>query len=459
VEKIDKKIVSSLLKKPACCFFLLSVFFNCNHANAIAVISDGEAETFLHKTIIPIFKAANTSFNPNRIYIINDKSLNAFVTDGNNMFIHTGTITAADSQNEISGILAHETGHIEGGHLLRHKIMTQEVQNITLASMILGGIAGIAAGRADMSIAAILGSQGSAINNMLTYQVSEERSADESAIKLLTAINQSPAGMLNFMKKIQQRNKMEGIEEFSYYRTHPVTDERIAFLAKATEESTAPANGPNEDEFLRVKAKIFAFIEEPSATFIKYPPNDKSLPARYAHAIAYFKQMEISKTLSIINGLIQEEPENPYFYELKGQMLLETGKVEEAVNIYKKTLSLHPDSSLFKMNLARAMLENDPNESELKYIVNILNQVVIYNPDSFAWLYLARTYGLLDDPANYNYASAEYSLRMRNTGLAKRQAEIALKSNPNSTLRLKIEDLLIRIKEIEKDAPPARRQK
>ena len=441
-KRINKYIMSILAA--AICFAAMPVW-------ALSLISDEETEVFLHQTLKPIFQASGTTFNPRNIYIVNDKSLNAFVADGNNMFVTVGTLMNADSQNEISGVLAHETGHIEGGHLLRHKIQAREVQRVSLASMLLGGAAGIAAGRPDISIAAILGSQGSAMSNMLSYQVSEERSADEAAIKLLRRINQSPAGMLSFMKKIQKNNTLQGIEETSYYRTHPVTSERIAFLEKATKDSNAPSTGAQESTFSRIKAKLYAYIEEPKNTFIKYPEGDNSLPARYARTIAYFKQMKMQPATELIDNLIQEEPQNPYFYELKGQMAMETGNVREAVNIYRKALSLRPNSSLFKLNLAQAMLENSPNPAEQQQIVDMLNQVLIYNPDSYAWILLSRAYGLQQNAAGYNYAAAEYSLRIHDIRLAKQQAEQALKSNPSQTLRLKLDDLMMRIKDEEKE--------
>ena len=206
---------------------LLSVFLSCRQAIALSLISDEETEIFLHQTLRPVFKAAGVAFYPGQIYVVNDKTLNAFVTDGNRMFVNIGTIIAADSQNELTGVLAHETGHIQGGHILRHKIKAREVQSVSLASMLVGGLAGIAAGRADLSIAAILGSQSSALNSMLSYQISEERSADEAAVNLLEKIGQSPAGMLRFLQKIKQRNKTQGIAEREYFRTHPLTDERI----------------------------------------------------------------------------------------------------------------------------------------------------------------------------------------------------------------------------------------
>lgn len=440
-QRIIKRLLLCLL--PAYCLAAAQ-------AQAMSLISDEETEIFLHRTLQPVFKAAGTDFNPRRIYIVNDKSLNAFVTDGNNMFVTVGTLMAADSQNEISGVLAHETGHIEGGHLLRHKIQSREVQRMTLASMLLGSAAGIAAGRADVSIAAILGSQSSAMNSMLTYQVSEERSADEAAVKLLKKINQSPDGMLRFMKKIQKRNTLQGIEETSYFRTHPVTSERIAFMEKAAKESQAPKTGAQEKDFERIRAKLYAYIEDPKATLQKYPETNGTIPARYARAIAYFKKMDMPKALGLINGLIADEPQNPYFYELKGQMLLETGQIAQAADIYRQALKLRPDSSLFKLNLAQAMLENSPSAAEQKQIVDLLNQVLVYNPDSYAWILLSRAYGMQQNAAGYNYAAAEYSLLTRDIRLAKQQAEQALKSSPAPALRLKLEDLLLRIKDMEK---------
>ncbi len=430
---------------------LICTIFTSTSAQAISLISDEETEVFLHQTVAPIFKASQTSFNPRKIYIVNDKSLNAFVTDGNNMFVTVGTLIAADTQNEISGILAHETGHIQGGHILRHKLKAQEIQRVALASMLLGGAAGLAAGRADISIAAILGSQGTALNSLLTYQVSEERSADEAAVKLLKKINQSPAGMLNFMKKIQKQNTIQGIEETSYFRTHPITSERIAFLEKATNDSLAPRYGQQEKAFSRIKAKIYAYIEEPKQTFIKYPSTDNSIEARYARSIAYFKDMKMDSALSLVDSLIKDEPDNPYFYELRGQMLLETGKIKPAIENYKQALKIEPRSSLFKLNLAQAMLENSPSPPEQRQIIDMLNQVLIYNPQSYAWLLLARAYGLQQNAAGYNYAAAEFSLLDQDIELAKKQAQQALKSNPTSALRIKLEDLMLRIKDQEKE--------
>ena len=453
VEKAHKRlnILQNYFKKLACGVLLLSVFCS-SQAHALALISDEETEIFLHQTLRPVFAAAGVTFYPGQIYVVNDNELNAFVSDGNRMFVNIGTIIAADTQNELTGVLAHETGHIQGGHILRHKIRAKEVQTFSLASMLVGGIAGLASGRADLSIAAILGSQSSAINSMLTYQMSEERSADEAAVNLLQKINQSPKGLANFLDKIKQRNKMQGIAEQSYYRTHPMTDERLAFVKKAAQLSKAPAKGKQEKEFLRVKAKLFAFTNEPKQTFIKYPLSDKSVPARYAHTIAWFKQLKMEQALSSINDLIKEEPNNPYFYELKGQMMLETGKIAEAQEAYESALKLNPNSSLFKLNLVQAMIENSPTEEQVGQIITMLNQVLIFNNQNpYAWLMLARAYGMKNDNDNSSYAAAEFSFLTGDIATAQKHAQKVLDTTKAADLRLKADDLLLRIKQIKKE--------
>lgn len=191
MEKINRitgffrKTVTGLI----CSVLLQSAFLSDAAAASISLISDEETEQFLARQLRPVFKAAGIPFNRNNIYIVNDDSLNAFVGDGNNMFVHTGTLMKANDENEIAGVLAHETGHIMGGHILRQKIKLQNMQQISLASMLAAGAAAAATGRADAAIAIMMGTQSSMLNAMLAYQVEEERSADESAVKLLQKQN------------------------------------------------------------------------------------------------------------------------------------------------------------------------------------------------------------------------------------------------------------------------------
>ena len=456
MEKTDKRLTSfrHWLKRLNSGIFLLLAFlaFECRNAQAIIIISDEETEQFLADTARPFFKSAGIPFNRNKLYIVQDNSLNAFVGDGNNLFVHTGTITAADSRNELEGVIAHEIGHIEGGHILRGKIQAQSLQKIGLASAVLAGAAAVLGGRGDVAMAMAVGSQGATLNQILNYRTSEERSADEAAVKLLKANHKSPVGMLDFMKKIEQRNIMSGREEMPYFRTHPMTKERISFLEQAVKESGISATSAKDEKFDRVKAKLIGFLEPPAQTLRRYPVSDTSTPALYARTIAYFKQMKLQQALRSADELIAREPDNPYFHELKGQIYIENGKVRQAEAEYEKALSLMPNSALFKVNWAQAALETSLDKSKLQKIVNQLNQAAVQRPGSLIYMLLSRAYEGLGQREYAEYAAAEFSLGIGEFKAARRQAENALRQAAgNKKLRLKLNDLLARIDDYEKN--------
>lgn len=459
MEKTDKKLALktalSSIKWLMCRLCLSLAILTCifSEAQAINLISDEESEIFLQKITQPLFKAAGIPYNRSKIFIVNDDSLNAFVSDGNSLFVHTGTITSATSAEELSGVIAHETGHIMGGHIIRQKLKNESLQQASLASMLLAGTTAAVTGRGDVAMAIALGGQSSTLSNFLQYRTEQERSADESAIKLLTATHQSPQGMLKFMKRINQRNEMSGVEENPYFRTHPVTRERISFLEKASSQSPYTPNQTNQEEFLRVKAKLLAFLETPERTFRRYPLSNRSIPAQYAQAIAYFKKLDITNAMDKIDDLIKAEPNNPFFHELKAQMYLETGKVKQAKKEYQVALSKLPGSTLLQLSLAQATLEDNPSKEELRKVITILNQANIKQPTPMGWLLLSRAYGAVGDETYSNYAAAEYSMGIGMPKIAQKQIKAAQKnavSNPK--LKLKINDLSSRIDEALKDS-------
>ena len=430
-------------------FFLpLAVLaFMSSNALAISLISDEETELFLQKITAPIFKAAGLPYNRNKVFIVNDDTLNAFVSDGNYLFIHTGTIIAADDAEELSGVIAHETGHITGGHIITQKIKAQEMQRVSLASMILAGGAAAASGDGNVAMAVALGSQSSMMTNYFRYRTEQERSADESAVTFLKKTQQSPTGLYRFMKKINKDNEMSGVEETPYFRTHPMNQERLKFLEKAVKESPYPANKAYQEECSRVKAKLFAFLSEPKETFRKYPLQNTSVAAQYAQAIAYYKLLNMNQALRLMNGLITKEPNNPFFHELKAQMYMETGNVNQAKTEYQKALKLLPTSASLQISLAQATLETEPTQAELKNIINILNKANISQPSSMGWMLLSRAYGMQGDRAYSTYAAAGYSAAIGEYKTALRQLEAAKEyAKGNPALLLKIADLENRIK-------------
>lgn len=408
---------------------------------APSFISDDETEILLQQIIRPLFNAAGVPFDPAKIFIINDNSLNAFVSNGNYMFIHTGTLLNADNINELSGVLAHETGHIAGGHIVRQKLQIDKMKTLAVASLIAAGAAAAASGRGDAAMAVMLGSQSSLLNSLTAYQLQEERSADESAVKYLQKIGQSPEGLKSFMKKIQKSNRLNGYEEMPYFRTHPVSSERLQFFEQALSRSNGKTTTNLDNRFQLAKAKLEAFLLPVNRVWKLYPKSAQSESAQYAHAILYFREHQLNDALNSINRLIASHPQNPYYHELKGQFLFENGKVSEALKAYQTARKLQPDSPGIMMGWAQAALEAPHDKKQLTEILNTLNHIQIKRPNLTAWLLLARAYEEDNRPADALYASAQYSAGIGNFALAKRQLSQAEKIASAGDLKLKIKDL------------------
>lgn len=417
-------------------------------SDQMAIISDVETQSYLISVLKPLYQAAHLSFNENNIFLVKDSSLNAFVSDGNLMFINTGTLLNIANTNELSGILAHETGHIMGGHIVRQKLKIKKMQYILLGSALAAGATAVSTGRGDAAMAVLLGSQSSALSHMLHYQIQEERSADESALKLLQQTQQSPAGLLNFMRKIKKNNMLEGISETDYFSTHPLTSERIAHFEKAAEKlKNLPVSNKLDSDLKLIQAKLSGFLETPAQILRRYPKTDTSMATQYAHSILAFRQGNFVNALKLVDRLIDQQTKNPYFYELKGQFLFENGRVQESQELYRKALSLRPETPLFQIMLAHSLLEGNDNRKNIDQAINLLNKSLIKSPSPLAWQLLAQAYGLKDDTAMSLYASAEFNYAIGNIETTERLINNASRAKPNKNLALKISDLKQRIKE------------
>ena len=367
------------------------------------------------------------------------------------MFVNTGTLIEADNVNELSGILAHETGHIMGGHIVRQQLKMQKMQYIMLGSMIAAGATAASTGHGDAAMAIMLGSQSSALNSMLHYQNQEERNADESAVKLLSATGQSTAGLQNFMSKIRKKNALSGVSESPYFRTHPMTSERIAHFVEAGKNNHYPTTHKLDAEFLMIKAKLVAFLLDKNKVMRMYPQNDNSPAGRYAHSILAFRQNDFTTAQKLLDGLIAEQPQNPYFHELKGQFLFESGQVQKSIVSYETALKLLPNDTVLKTCLAQALLENNPNKAQLQRIILLLQQAQIKTPTATGWQLLSRAYDMSQKRAASLYAAAEFSYEMDNLEVAQKQLKNARKAGADKSLSLKISDLEHRIKQELKD--------
>ena len=427
------------------------IIFSAGYVRAadMVLISDTETQDYLASVVKPLFQAAGVAFNKNKLLIVNDSSLNAFVSDGNYLFVHTGTLLAAKNTNELAGILAHETGHIMGGHIVRQKLKLEKMQYVMLGSVLAAGAAAVSTGRGDAAMAVILGSQSSALNSMLHYQIQEERSADESAVKLLSQTHQSTNGLLHFMQKIRQRNQMSGIVETDYFSNHPLTSERISHFREASKNNHYSEQSPLDARFALVQAKLSGFMEDANKVWRRYPAESQSAAAQYAHSILYFKQNKFEQALQLIDDLIKKQPQNAYFYEQKGQFLFESGKVKDSVNAYQKALDLLPNNYLLQISLAHALLESGESSQNVQKATALLQKSLISNESSFAWQLLAQAYDRGGKKAAAYYATAEFNYMMGNPETALKQLEFAGKNSPDKSLQLKISDLKQKIKDDE----------
>lgn len=376
-------------------------------------IRDAEVETTIRTIATPLFQAAGLSPDAVRIFLIVDNSINAFVAGGQNMFFHTGLLIRTEHPGQLIGVIAHETGHIAGGHLARLQDAVGNAGTEALIATLLGAAAGIASGRGDVAAAIAMGGQEMALRNLLAYSRGEESAADQAAIRYLDSTGQSPRGLLEFFQILGDQELLVASRQDPYVRTHPLTRDRVAFVREQVERSShadAPVTPEITAMHARMRAKLFAFLEPPSRTMLRYRETDTSLEARYARAIAAYRKPDMAAALPMIDSLIAEHPKDPYFHELKGQMLFENGRGAEALAPYRKAVGLLPDNSLLRISLAQVQIEtNDP--AMLEDAKTHLNWAVQHEPQSrMAWRLLAIAHGRLGDEGMAAYAMAEQAL-------------------------------------------------
>ncbi|NQV21638.1 MAG: M48 family metalloprotease, partial [Rhodospirillales bacterium] len=368
-------------------------------------------------------------------YLVNDNSLNAFVAAGQNIFVHSGLLEEADNPDQVIGVIAHETGHIIGGHLSRVREAMKKASRVTSVAFILGALAA-AAGSPDAAMAVLMKGNEVAGRTYLNYSRVQESSADQAAIRLLRKTGQSPLGLREFMAKLQSLELSRRIEQVSYSRSHPLTRERVSSLDAAIKDS--PYSDVHATDELnrvhqRVRAKLFGFLHSLEDTLIRYPQSDQSVPARYARAIAYHKVANLRAALSEINSILVELPDDPYILELKGQIYYEHGKIPESVKLYQLAVNQSPQEPLILASLGAAQLALEQPELAARAVEN-LNASLAFDPDNtIAWLQLAVAYNDVGNPGMANLATAERYVRMGMRSEAMQQAERAIHKLPEGS--------------------------
>jgi predicted Zn-dependent protease len=414
---------------------------------AQSILRDAETEALFDEMSAPLIRAAGLDPKNVKIVMVGIDEINAFVAGGQIVYINSGLVTRADNANEVQGVIAHELGHIVGGHIIRSGEGIKEATGISLLSLVLGAAA-IAAGAGEAG-AGILGvGQQLAINRFLGFSRTQEASADAAGQSYLIEAGITGQGMLSFFKKLQGVEYRLAIpQDNAYARTHPLTGERIARLEDGFRNDPAwkkPSDAALEARFQRVKAKLKGFSGEPKQTLIEYPETNVSIPARYARAYAWHRSAYPDKAISEINSLLKAAPADPYFLELKGQILLESGKPAEAVPILRSAVDKTNAQPLIASLLGHALVATE-DQANLVEAQKVLKAAVSRdNENPFAWYQLGVVYGAIGDNARAAMASAERFHLEGQPRLALANAEVAVRTLPaGSADWLRAQDVLL----------------
>jgi predicted Zn-dependent protease len=401
-----KSMISSLrtLALAMCC-----VAFAATQTHAQSLLRDTEIEETLREFTDPILRAGGLSPSSVDIYIVNDPSLNAFVTRGQNIFLHSGLILEADTPNQLKGVIAHETGHITGGHIVRSDYGNRSAYGSMLIAAGVG-LAAILAGEGQAGALILGGSQQFGALEALSYSRVNESAADQYAAEYMERTGQSGAGLIEFFEKFRAQEVLSQARRYPYFRGHPLSSDRIDALRERVRDSGYEdiADTPEEmHKHKMMQAKLRGFLDGPAQVYSRFPLSDQTKPARYARAVANFKQADLRNSIKEIDSLIADEPENPYFHELKAQILYESGQGTAAIEPARRALELKPGSPLLEIALAQATLQTrDPGDFP-KAEALLKSALQKESSNSYGWYLLADVYERQGQTSLAKYATAE----------------------------------------------------
>lgn len=399
-----------------------------NQASAQAIVRDDETERTIRTYATPIFEAAGLVPEDVKLYLVNDKTLNASVAGGQNIFINLGLLMQADSYAQVLGVIAHETGHILGGHLARTREALGDADVVSTLTAIIGIGAGLLTGSGDLVAATVASGRQVAQKGFLSFSRTQEASADQAALRLMEKTGTSAKGLADFFALIEDQELPGTPDQDPYARTHPLSRERIeaiqAHLATSRYSDVPPDPG-FEQSHRRIQAKIFAFTNPLQTVLNRYPPSDTSIEARYARTFAYYKQTNFAKAIAGIDALIAEFPDDPYFHELRGQILFKNGNVVRATESFHTAVSLIPESALLRTMLAQALVAINQPATLAEAETQLKASLAIESNAPFAWRQLAIAYGRQDKKGESALALAEEAILRKQFGDALFQARKA----------------------------------
>ena len=416
-----------------------------------SILRDTEIEEILHKDADPIYIAAGLDPKTVKIVLVGTKVINAETGSGPTMLINTGLIVEAENPNQLIGVLAHETGHAAGGHIARSDEGVKHALTTFLLTMGMG-IAAAAAGRPDAGAALMYNANYFATLDYLGYSRIQESDADQAAVTYLERSGQSAKGLVDFFDKFRYEEVFDHAHQYPFFQSHPLSSDRIEALHVRAEKQ-AHYNTADTPEMIELHklmvAKIKGFMDPPFQTLSTYKESDTSFPARYARAIALYKAGETDRSLKAIDALISDKPDNPYLYELKGQVLFEDGKIKDSEAPYRKAVALKPDAPLLHMFLGQTLASEDDKTKLDDAITQLKRSLDFENDNPETWQFLARAYDAKGDPGMARLATAEqdfalgqlkdarvFAMRARemlpkNTPQWRRATDIVLVSQPS----------------------------
>ncbi|MCW5645665.1 MAG: M48 family metalloprotease [Sphingopyxis sp.] len=401
-------------------------------AMAQSILRDAETEALFRDMMDPLTVAAGLQPGQVRVHLLGDPSINAFVAGSQDVYVFAGLIEAADTAEEVQGVLAHELGHIMGGHAIRINDGAKAATGISILSLLLGAAA-IAAGGGEAGMGIMMAGQQAALGKFLAFSRVQESTADAAGAQYLSAAGISGRGSLAFFKKLQNlefRYAVKQDDDQAYGRTHPMSGDRIQTLREVYVVDPAwekPADPDIERRFQRVKAKLSGYMTDPDRTLRKYPESNTSIPARYARAYAWHRSAYPQNALAEVKALLATDPDDPYFLELEGQILLESGRPDEALPPLREAVAKSRSQPLIAATLGHALIATEDPANFVEAEKVLRTAVALDNQNPFAWYQLGIVYANKGDQARAALASAErYNLQGGQAALALRNAEMAM---------------------------------
>ncbi|NBC31394.1 MAG: M48 family metalloprotease [Alphaproteobacteria bacterium] len=421
------------MRKLIAVFLIIALFVAMPAAaqRQLSLIRDAEIESTIRAYAEPLFQVAGVSPRAVSIYLVNDPSVNAFVAGGQNLFIHTGLLLDARNAGEVIGVIAHETGHIAGGHIARGQDAIESAQRTALLTTLLGIAAAVASGDGRAGAAVVSGGLMAAERTFLSYTRSMENAADQAAATYLDRVGMSAGGLLSFFQRLEDQELLPASRQVEYVRTHPLTRDRIDFLRAHVARSRytdAPVPDGLQEQFERMQAKLVGFLH-PRIALRRYAADDPDTAVQYGRAIALYRQGEVEPALATMQQLLDREPDNPYFNEVVGQILLDNGRLAEARSYYQRATRLLPNEPLLLVALAQTKLAGD-NPGDLESAIDDLTRATAQpgGGSPLAWRLLATAYGRAGELGMSAVALAEEALAQGDYEIAEQQAGRALQT-------------------------------